>query len=362
MEDIVKQLVEKKVSFTKLNFNTNTNHKGVITNSSLSKYSWSKTQPLFIPQNVALEYRELRDKWKSNTLKTNTKLYSTQLSQLPSFKLKNYIEENKLDVTFGRKWRELDTVVIGDNFIEEMFEIKNALTNQYYVIPTAILKKNFSNYIPKNVLGTSQWDRVNEEYVLIISEDLEKAIQIDSNFSGLKLRCPLVNGAVIFNSHGNSKAFSQYEFFMNLPQNIRDWDLEVVYDDVLGEEVNKGMSLDIDIFSNLLTMVDSEDKENMNMVKEIMSNSEYETSEPYLSYILNVHPKLKVVNGNDNYKFLIKKLEKFKISSRYDRCSIDEIIVGLTKIAPQHSSVYAQCLKAHLNHMMGREVIKEITV
>lgn len=358
MEDIVKQLVEKKVSFTKLKFYTSTNHKGE-TRSSLSKYSWGNMQPIFIPQNVALEYRELRDRWKSNTLKTNTKVYSTQLSQLPSFKLKNYIEENKLDITFGRKWRELDTVVIGYNFIEEMFEIKNVLTNQYYVIPTATLKKNFSNYMPK---GTSQWDKINEEYALIISEDLETAIQIDSNFSGLKLRYPLVNGAILFNGHGNSKAFSQYEFFMNLPQNIKDWDLEVVYDDVLGEEVNKGMSLDIDVFSNLLTMVDSEDKENINMVKEIMANSEYESSEPYLSYILNVHPKLKVVNGNDNYKFLMEKLEKFKISSRYDRCSIDEIIVGLTEIAPQYSGVYAQCLKAHLNHMIGREVIKEITV
>ena len=356
MEDIVKQLVEKKVSFTELNFRTSTDHKGV-TNSAFYRYYLYKS--IFIPQSVALEYRELRNKWKNNTLKTNTKVYSTQLSQLPSFKLKNHIEENKLDITFGRKWREIDTIIIGDNFIEEMFRIKNALTNQYYVIPTTILKKNFRKYMHK---GNSHWSEVNEEYVLIKPDDLEKAIQIDSNFSGLKSRCPLINGAIIFNGHGNSKAFSQYEFFMNLPQNIRDWDLEVVYDDVLGEEVNKGMSLDIDIFSNLLTMVDSEDKENMNMVKEIMANSEYESSEPYLSYIFNVHPKLKVVNGNNNYKFLIKKLEKFKIGSRYDKCTVDEIIAGLTKVAPQYGGIYAQCLKAHLNHMMGGEVIKEIIV
>jgi hypothetical protein len=358
MEDIVKQLTNKQVSFTNLTFYVNTNHKG-ITNASLTKSWYARVQPLFIPQSVALEYRELRDKWKSNTLKTNTKVYSTQLSQLPSFKLKNYIEENKLDITFGRKWRELDIVVIGHNFIEEMYEIKKALTDQYYPIPTAVLKKNFSKYIPT---GNSNWDKINEEYVLIKSDDLEKAIQHDSNFSSLKLRYQPINGAIVLNGHGNSKAFAQYEFFMNLPQNIRDWDLEVVYDDMLGNEVNKGMSLDIDIFSNLLTMIDSEDKENMNMVKEIMANSEYEVSEPYLSYIFNVHPKLKVVNGNDNYKFLIKKLGKFKIGTRYDKCTIDEIIVGLTKIAPQHSSIYAQCLRAHLNHMIGREVIKEIIV
>jgi hypothetical protein len=358
MEDIVKQLTNKQVSFTNLTFYVNTNHKG-ITNASLTKNWYARVQPLFIPQNVALEYRELRNKWKDNTLKTNTKVYSTQLSQLPSFKSKNYIEENKLNITFGRKWRELDTVIIGDNFIEEMFKIKNALSDQFYVIPTAILKKNFSKYMPS---GKSNWDKVDEEYILVKTTDLETAIQHDSYFSSLKLKYPIVNGTIIFNGQGNSKAFFQYEFFMNLPQNIKDWDLEVVYDDVLGEEVNKGMALDIDVFSNLLTMIDSEDKENMNMVKEIMANSEYETSEPYLSYILNVHPKLKVVNGNDNYKFLIKKLNKFKISTRYDRCSIDEIIVGLTEIAPQHSSIYAQCLKAHLNHMIGREVIKEIIV
>jgi hypothetical protein len=114
------------------------------------------------------------------------------------------------------------------------------------------------------------------------------------------------------------------------------------------------------MFSSLLNMVNSEDKENLNMVKEIIANSEYEASEPYLAYLINTHPKLRVVNGNDNYKFLLKKLNKFKIYTRYDKCSIDEIIVGLTKIAPQYSETYAQCLKAHLNHMMGKEVIKEI--
>jgi hypothetical protein len=358
MEDIVKQLTKKQVSFTGLTFITHSDHKGNKT-AQLNKSWYARIQPLFIPQSVALEYRELRDKWKDNTLKTNTKVYSTQLSQLPSFKLKNYIEENKLDISFGRKWRELDTVVIGNNFIEEMYDIKNALTDQYYPIPTAVLKKNFSKYMPK---GHGHWDKVDEEYVLIKSDCLEKAIQHDSDFSSLKLRYQPITGALVLNGHGNSKAFSQYEFFMNLPQHIRDWDLEVVYDDLLGNEVNKGMTLDIDIFSNLLTMIDSEDIENLSMVKEIMANSEYETSEPYLSYIFNVHPKLKTINGNDNYKFLIKKLGKFKIGTRYDRCTINEIIVGLTKIAPQYSETYAQCLKAHLNHMMGREVIKEIIV
>jgi len=357
MEDIVKQLIEKKVSFTGLRLNIHTNHKG--TTAKFSRHYSGRLQPLFIPQSVALEYRELRDKWKNNTLKTNTKVYSTQLSQLPSFKLKNYIEENKLSISFGRKWRELDTVIVGDNFIEEIFKIKNALTDQYYPIPTSVLKKNFSKYMPK---GNGHWDDIDEEYVLIKSDDLERAIQHDPIFSSLKNRYQPIVGALVFNSHGNSKAFSQYEFFMDLPQNIRDWDLEVVYDDVLGNEVNKGMTLDIDMFSSLLTMIDSEDKENMNIVKEIMANSEYEASEPYLSYIFNIHPKLKVVNGNDNYKFLIKKLGKFKIDTRYDRCTIDEIIVGLTKIAPQYSEIYAQCLKAHLNHMVGREVIKEIIV
>jgi len=358
MEDIVKQLVGKQVSFNNLVLNIHTNHKAVTT-AQLRKSWYSKVQPLFIPQSVALEYRELHDKWKNNTLKTNTKVYSTQLSQLPSFKLKNHIEENKLNISFGRKWKELDTIVIGNNFIEEMFETKKALTDQYYPIPTAVLKKNFNKYLPK---GNSFWDKLDEEYMLIRFDDLEKAIQYDSSFSILKSEYQLIGGNVVFSHHGNSKAFSQYEFFINLPQHIRDWDLEVVYDDVLGNEVNKGMTLDIDIFSNLLSMIDSQDKENINMVKEIMANSEYEASEPYLSYILNIHPKLKVVNGNDNYKFLIKKLNKFKISTRYDKCTIDEIIIGLTKIAPQYSKIYAQCLKVHLNHMVGREIIKEIIV
>ena len=79
MEDIVKQLVDKQVPFTSLTFHVNTNYKGVNT-AQFNKSWYTRKQPLFIPQSVALEYRELRDKWKDNTLKTNTKVYSTQLS------------------------------------------------------------------------------------------------------------------------------------------------------------------------------------------------------------------------------------------------------------------------------------------
>jgi hypothetical protein len=107
-------------------------------------------------------------------------------------------------------------------------------------------------------------------------------------------------------------------------------------------------------------MVNSEDKENLNMVKEIIANSEYEASEPYLAYLINTHPKLRVVNGNDNYKFLLKKLNKYKLASRFDSPPIDEILAGLMRIEPKFTTQYAKCVVIHINYNLGREVIKEI--
>lgn len=355
MEDIVKQLVGKKISFTSVIFNIHNS----VNNTKVGVFNkkwYNKKGLLFISKEMALEYQELRKKWKNNILKTNTKVYNTQLSQFPSFKLKNYIEENKLNVSFKRTWRDLDTVIIGNDFIKELFKLDKALQQQHYVVPIEFMKKNYTQYIS----GKSVWNPITENYILIESNDLEKAIQFDSSFAIIKHNFPCVLGTLICSNNTSAKAFSQYDFFLSLPQNIKKWNLEVVYDDTLSNETNKGMVLDIEIFSNLLTMISSEDPENINMVKEIMANSEYEASEPYLSYIINVHPKLRIVNGNNNYKFLLEKLEKFKIGNRNSVNRIDEILKNLVNIAPQYSEIYAQCIKAHFNHIMGREVIKEI--
>jgi hypothetical protein len=185
-------------------------------------------------------------------------------------------------------------------------------------------------------------------------------IKYDSYFTTLK-QFPIVEGCVIPSNHGNGKAFKQCEFFVSLLKHIQTNNIEVIFDETLSGELNKGIVVDEDMMSNLLTMIDSEDTENLNMAREIMANCEYEASEPYLAYLYNTHNKLKNTYGNNNYKSFINRIKKYKIVSHLrDKPSVDEILSGLIQIEPKFAAEYAKCIKVHINHKLKRDIIKEI--
>jgi hypothetical protein len=351
--DIAIGLEDKNV--TELRFNVHTDYRTKKQEGHFGKKNWGRKENKFIPKELLLRYKSLYETYKDNTLSNNTKVYSTQLSELPSHKLKNYVEENKLNITYGRKWAEIDSVIIGYNFIKEYYGLNNI--TKYLVIPTSYLRKNYKKYLH---IEQSNHGKINTEYCLISMNEYYKMTSFDPLSQSLAVQFITVEGYTISQGHGNSKAFKQLDFFKALPKHIENNNLDVIFDETLNHEVTKGTVLDEEMFSSLLNMIDSEDKENLNMVKEIIANSEYEASEPYLAYLINTHPKLRVVNGNDNYKFLLKKLNKYKLASRFDSPPIDEILSGLMRIEPKFAIQYAKCVAIHINHKLKREIIKEI--
>jgi hypothetical protein len=351
--DIIIGLEDKSV--TELIFNVHPNHKTGKPDGQFTKKYWGNKENRFIPKELLLRYKSLYETYKDNTLKNNTKVYSTQLSELPSHKLKNYVEENKLNITYGRKWTEINSVIIGHSFIKEHYGLDKI--KKYLVVPTSYLRKNY-NFSLKT--EQNHYSKIHTEYCLISMDSYHKLVNFIPSAQSLAIQFPTVEGYIISPDHGNSKAFKQLDFFKALPKHIENNNLEIIFDETINNEVTKGTIIDEEILANLLNMIDSEDKENLNMVKEIIANSEYEASEPYLAYLINTHPKLRVVNGNDNYKFLLNKLKKYKLSSRFDSPSIDEILSGLMEIEPKFVEQYVKCVAIHINHNLGREIIKEI--
>ena len=101
---------------------------------------WQKTAGI-VPESYKQRYLALCEKSKDNKIENKTTVYSTPLSELPPYKLKNYIEENKLNIKTARKFDKLDAVIINDNFIRD-----NYLDLKTYVWDS---KANKSYYIPK---------------------------------------------------------------------------------------------------------------------------------------------------------------------------------------------------------------------
>ena len=67
------------------------------------------------------EYLDLYERFKDNKLTDNTTVYLTPLSSVPGYKFKNFIEENKLNISTARKLDKLDTLIISDELIKEYY-------------------------------------------------------------------------------------------------------------------------------------------------------------------------------------------------------------------------------------------------
>jgi hypothetical protein len=58
------------------------------------------------------QYSIIYDKFKDNKLKDNSSINISSLSEFPSYKLKNYINENNLNISITRKVEKINTIIL----------------------------------------------------------------------------------------------------------------------------------------------------------------------------------------------------------------------------------------------------------
>ena len=83
-------------------------------------------------------------------------VYLTPLSSVPGYKFKNFIEENKLNISIARKLDKLDTLIISDELIKEYYIKKEKDIDKYYIIPYDTIVNEFSKYVSKD----SKWSDI----------------------------------------------------------------------------------------------------------------------------------------------------------------------------------------------------------
>ena len=347
---------------------------------------WEKVAGI-IPESYKQRYLALYEANKDNKIENKTTVYSTPLSELPSYKLKNYIDENKLNIKTARKFDKLDAVIISDNFIKDNYlDLKTYMwdsqantsyyvpkqPDNFYLIPAEFIVNNpkFLKYRNQTTsYGQSNdiiKDRKGDLYThyIILDKELDNWIKIlDSNFETIKQYSP-ITGHIITNHHGNTKACKNIDFFLNLIDNIEKYNLKVIFDTSVNNEINQGIVVDFDIYQNLYNMLNSSDAENWEMAREIAANCEYETSKPYLMYLYCSFSQLRKSNGSTNYQFLKKRLDKEAKLSSYGRNNNPTFAAILKHLAtqhPDHNQIFLSCFKYQVNMFIGKDVIKEIT-
>lgn len=321
-----------------------------------------------IPQETKEILQNLFQESKNNKIKNNSTLWLTSLSELPNYKLKNYIKENKLNISTARKFSQLDNVIISDSFIEREYLTSNY--DEYIIFNSPIAK----NIILENLIFNSYKDPKNlldpNFYLFITSENYNSIIQIHPDFKTVleDKTTKVIKGYALKRRHGSVKAYDKFDFLINLIDNIKKYNIKVVLDSSLQEDINKGLTIDYDVFETLYGMLKNNDMGSWELAKEIISNNEYESSKPYLIFLYCVFPELRKSSMNNNYTFFRKNLNKIYVEKlfpkQYSKLNfpIEKLIAALVNTYPQYSIEFSKCLVYHLNQLSEKTIIKDITL
>lgn len=343
----------------------------------LTSAGWSQIIDI-VPKDLYPKYEKLYQKYKDNKLKPNTTVYLTPLSSFPSYKLKNYIEENKLNIKTARKTEKLDTLIISNDFIKEAYfsKILREEAKKYYTIPYDVIAKNFFSFIDKNnkhnnILETPSYhltkkDKINGNFhpslFIMSEEDLTDAIKNNKTFSVL-LNYPTTTGELISKSHGNKKACDHLEFFYNIFDLVEKNKLDIVFDDSINAAANKDTVIDLEMFQTLYGMLASTDNSNWNIAREIIANCNFKSSKPYVLFLVKIFDSLKKKSSNINYHLIHKEIftTNSKIKSVLSKWNTYEVFIQeMSKVYPTQNQIMCDCLTTHLNHLFKTSIIKSI--
>jgi len=314
----------------------------------------------YITQEIIDKYKELYESNKENKLEDNKKVYLTPLSNYPSHKLKNYIEENNLNIKLTRKISELNTFIINHDFITESY--CNSF-NHYYMIPADVILNNpiFDKFKKCPITYISSNLRKNIEYFFIDLCKYDKFLKIDSNFSIIK-QYPIINCYLVTPRWGESKAYKHVDFFLNLDKTVKQYNLNLIFDSNIDKTINQDLVIDEDIFENIFNMIISKDKSNINIAKGILSNLDFESSKPYLIYLFNYFYFLKQSSDDTNIKYLLKNMKKYThthFTKNYE-ANFEELLPILVNKYPNYTQIFMNCFRIHINILLKHPAIEEI--
>ncbi len=334
-----------------------------------------------IPEDYQIKIKKFFEESKDNKLTDNSTVYVTPISELPAYKLKNYIQENKFKITTARKFEKLDTLIVNKEFIENhYFNItrwnnvkRNHETNlveDFLIFPVDVIVKDsgFKKYVnPYN----NRWNSITEKgkkkfthYCVSIDEYHDICTYIPY-FAHIINKSTTVRGILLEGSHGSKKAFDGLKFYIDLLDNVEKHNLKVVFDSNVNEDINKGLVIDFEVFQNLYGMLSSSDIENWEVAKEIIANCEFEASKAYIIALYNMFTDLHKVSANKNYNLVKKAIEAKKYGLYFGRNSyipFEALLKHFVNVSPELLPQQLPCLVYHLNHLAKKEVIKEIVL
>jgi hypothetical protein len=294
-------------------------------------YYWDKDN-YFVTEPNALRLKKIIDiiyNTEPQKIKDGDVIYASKASETPRFKLKEFIKNNNLKKT--SKHGHADYILISKGFmndlkqllkIEEFRFFKEAYVEEHFLSDTKhswnakhswVSDKQvetFNNAIDKNRVVYVRPQNLNSEYVKsifnILNNEYEKFQENTSAFFGMEVNC-----------YRNTKLVEIINILCDNEKNILSGKTKFIFDEEFFENLNKeGIELDDEYLAILKDMLFSDDKSNIKLGFEMMSN--LVISQPTLlsiSFLLNelyhttnFRPS-KYTQSNTNLKGLLKILK-----------------------------------------------------
>ena len=342
-------------SYGSLNSLLNYSNNGTNVQSWFAPSTYNRNPARIITSDIVDLYKELYTNNKDKRLKSNTTVYITPLVNLPLYKFRNYIKENKLNITTARKIDKLDSMVISDSLIREFYI--NEKSSKFYVIPNKLLIQLTPNINPHhlNILSEHKEFLIKHELLEEIKSTLPKV------YDTLKANAVIIEGIFIQTGWGNSKAFNNVDTFFKIIKYYKDYELDIIFDHYINDEINVGTILDDEMFVSILNMLKSTDSDNLRISQEIIANCEFEVSKPYILFLLWAFKDFsKNNNNNKNFNFVIETLKSYR--SIYNETRLENFLSTIIKKHPKYVQSMFKCLAMYLNTISKSNIIKEVTV
>ena len=253
-------------------------------------------------------------------LKKGTLIYASKASEIPRFKLKEFIKENELKKTSRHRYS--DVIIVNKGYFNEL--TKHIKIEEYDFCTEFHTKSKIKNLVAKHDKNNSSVTTYNNAtnynmlaYVRTRKDILEREFQKNKSAKQEYEQSTHSEYGVLFNFYREHRLVDLLTMLVDNKDRIKKGLVKFIFDEDFFVELNKeGIELDDDYLQTLRDMLFSSDKANVKLGFEMMSNLVID--QPTLlsiSFLLNelVHttgfrPSY-YTSSNSNLKSLLKMLK-----------------------------------------------------
>jgi hypothetical protein len=289
-------------------------------------YHWDQDY-YFIKENDVKRLHKILnaiDNHKPSKINPGDNIYASKISEIPRFKLKEFIKENHLKKVSRKTTAQ--HIIINKGYYNEL--LKDIVDVKDYTF----IKGDF---VKKEILGKNRNEETREiekqKYNEAENKDIVCYYRFMQNLPSIFVKYPNEKNKFEDNTHNvvgvllslyrQSRHLELLNILLENEKEILNGNVQIIYDEVLFEELNKdGIELDDEYLAILRDMLFSKDENNVKLGFEMMSN--LVINQPTLlslAFLLNelynehnFRPS-KYTQSNSNLKSLLKIYRTRKI-------------------------------------------------